>query len=396
MLSERIESVHSIALGIWFHQGPVHEIRSECGISHLLEHMVFKGTERRSARDLALEIERIGGALDAYTTHEATAFQARVPAGELRRALDVLADLAFHPTLRERDLEAERNVILEELALLEETPEELVFELHADWLYGEHPYGARIMGSAETVSDLSAERLRRLHSSSYRGSNAVVAAAGHVDHEELVALVREMVPRDDGAAQAQPPHVVQGATGRRRVEREGGHQTHLVAGGVTVAYSDPLRYAVVLVDAALGAGMSSRLFQRIREEIGLAYSVYSFHSFYASGGHGGAYVGTGPETASAALEAMLEELRLLAEQGLADEEVQTMREEIKGRLMLSLEAPVARMNRLAGLALYGEPYRTLDEIAQRIDLVTKQEVSEAAALYHPDRLAIMELAPAQA
>lgn len=394
VLSECLEGVRSVALGLWFRQGAAMEKPEERGISHLLEHMAFKGTRSRSARELTLAVERIGGAVDAYTTHEVTAFVARVPYDALERAVDVVADLAFRPALRARDLAPERKVILEEISSLQDTPEELVFELHAQFLYGAHPYGATILGAPETIAAVNHTSLRRLHRASYRGGNAVVTAAGRVDHGELVELVRRLAPSGPAAGRQPLPPVRQAAIGHRRVERPGGRQIHIVAGGVTVPYAHPLRHALVLVETAFGAGMSSRLFQRMREELGLAYNVYSFHTFHEHGGHAGAYVGTGPETAEEAREALLEELRRLAESGLTPSEIETTKEQLTGQLMLSLESPASRMRRLAGLALYDEPYRTLDEVAQRIAAVTEDEVREAAAYFHPDRLAVLELAPA--
>lgn len=388
-----MEGVRSVAVGLWIRQGGAHEGPDERGISHLLEHMVFKGTRRRSARELVLAVERIGGALDAYTSHEATAYQARVPHQALAEAIDVVADLAFHPTLRRRDLEAERNVILEELSALEDVPEELVFDLHAEFLYDGHPYGSSVLGTPESVAGFDEEDLRRLHRSRYGGGNSVIAAAGRVDHEELVERVRELVPVDGAEGPPRPPPVQGGGRGRRRTARAGGRQSHIVAGALTVPYAHPLRHAIVLVESALGGGMSSRLFQRVREELGLAYSVYTFHSFYAQGGHAGAYVGTSPQTATAALDALLEELRRMAEEGLTPEEARAAKEQLAGRLMLSLEAPAARMSRLAALAIYDEPYRTLEEAAARIHAVSEEELREAAALWHPDRLAVLELAP---
>ncbi len=393
VLSERMESVRSVALGFWFRQGRVHEAPEEQGVSHLLEHMVFKGTSRRSALDLVWELERLGGGLDAFTTHESTAFQARVPDSALEPAVDVLADLSFAPALRSRDLEPERQVVLEELASIEESPEDLAFERHASFLYDGHPYGEPIIGSRDSVSALGREALARLHGSAYRPANLVIAAAGRIDHEELLALLERYLPDPGPAARAAEPGPAPGAIGRREVAHVGSRQAHIVAAGMTIPYGDPLRYALVLVTTALGGGMSSRLFQRVREDLGLAYSVYSFHSFFATGGHAGAYVGTAPETVDAARDVMLETLAEAAEQGLPAHELEATKEQTKGRLLLSLESPVARMSRLAALTLYDLPYRTLDQVAERIDGVTEAEAGQAAAFLHPDRLAVLELSP---
>ncbi len=394
ILSERMEGVRSVAVGIWLRQGSVHERPEERGISHLLEHMVFKGTERRSARDLVLAVERIGGALDAYTGHEWTAYQARVPDRHLHGALDVLADLVFHPTLRGADLELERQVVLEELAGIEDAPEELAFELHASELYGDHPYGARVAGSPRSVASVGPGALRDLHASAYRAGNAIVVAAGRLEHDELVRSVARLLPEDRLPGRPAVSAVPTLRPGRHRLEREGGRQSHLVAGSLAVPHGNPLRYAVVLVETALGAGMSSRLFQRLREKRGLAYAVYSFASFYTAGGHVGAYLGTSPARAAEAREALLEELERLAVRGLGRDEIRTTKEQLQGQVLLSLEAPAARMSRLAGIALHGEPYRTLDQVAARIEAVSEQEAAQAASLLHPDRLTVVELVPA--
>lgn len=389
-----MDSVRSVALGFWFRQGRVHEAGGEQGISHLLEHMVFKGTSRRSPRDLVWELERLGGALDAFTTHESTAFQARVPDSALEPAIDVLADLSFAPALRARDLEPERQVVLDELAAIEETPDDLAFELHASFLYDGHPYGEPIIGSRDSVSAIGRDALARLHGSAYRPPNLVITAAGRIDHDELLDLLERYVPGAEPAARPQGPGPASGAVGSRKIAHPGSRQAHIIAAGMTVPYRDPLRYALVLVATALGGGMSSRLFQRVREELGLAYSVYSFHSFFASGGHAGAYLGTAPDTVDAARDVMLETLAEVAERGLPADELEATKEQTKGRLLLSLESPVARMGRLAALTLYDLPYRTLDQVAQRIDGVTEAQVRKASAFLHPDRLALLELSPA--
>jgi len=388
-----MDSVRSVALGFWIRQGRVHEEPALAGASHLLEHMVFKGTERRAARELAWEIERVGGSLDAYTTHEATAFQARVPAEHLELAVDILADLVFAPLLRASDLELEREVVLEEIAALEESPEEVAFELQAELLYGGHPYGQPIAGTAETVASMSPESLRRVHDTAYRPANLVIAAAGAVAHERLLELLGRHLPADRRTGRPDDSPIPEGGTGSRRVERPGGRQSHLIAGSLTVPYRDPLRYAVVTASTALGAGMSSRLFQRIREDLGLAYSVYSFHCFFAAAGHVGAYVGSRPETAERARDILLEEMESLAREGLRDDELIDTRTQLKGQILMSLESPASRMNRLAGTALYDQPYRTVDEVARHIDAVDGAATAAAAALFHPDRAAILELAP---
>ncbi len=389
-----MDSVRSVALGIWVRQGRIHEGPRERGASHLLEHMVFKGTARRSARDLAWELERLGGALDAYTTHEATAYQARVPASDLETAIDVLCDLTLHPLLRDRDLTVEREVVLEEIAAAEDDPEDVAFEHHARFLYDGHAYGEPIFGTRDSVSALSTETLSAVHARSYHAGNLVIAAAGAVDHEALVAAFAKRLPAEATPSTPDDMEAPAGIAGTRRVERDSGRQTHIITGGLTVPYRDPLRYAIVVTSTALGGGMSSRLFQEIREERGLAYSVYSYHGFFASIGHVGTYVGTRPETAEEAKNALLDQLSTFAASGLEPDELEDTRTQLKGQILISLESPSARMNRLAGIAVYGHEYRALDEVARRIDSVDLDQCRAAAKFFDPDRCATLELAPA--
>lgn len=396
VLSEEVPGVRSVSVGIWIRWGASHESTEHSGISHLLEHMVFKGTENRSPREIALEIEGIGGGLDAYTTREHTAYYVRVLDEHLSIAVDVLADLVFHPLLREPDLRLEKNVILEEIAGIEDTPEELVFDLQARALWGEHPYGNPVLGTRETVRDIRVQDLRELQGRAYRPTACVVAAAGNLQHERLVDLIGATFPRD--------PDPCPGLEiGEPRATRSGVvdfdrdvSQVHLCLGVSTFPHSDPRRYGLVLLSTALGGGMSSRLFQRVREELGLAYTVYTFQSFYSQAGLSGTYLATRPETAERALETVREELERISSSGLPPDELASVQRQAKGQVMLSLESTSARMHRLAGVALYEEPYLTLDEICDRIDSVTAEEVARLSERYYAaERQTIVRLGPAQ-
>jgi predicted Zn-dependent peptidase len=394
VLTEHIATVRSAAVGIWVPWGASHDAPEQGGASHLLEHMVFKGTENRSALEIALEIEGIGGSLDAYTTREHTACLARVLDEHLPIALDVLTDMCFRPLLRESDLEVERGVILEEIAGVEDTPEDLVFDLHAEALWGDHPYGRRVLGTAETVRAISRHDLHRLWGQSYRPGVCVVAAAGNLSHEEVLELVARNFPTEEGQTVA-PSVPEPGAVppGERRMGRDSA-QVHICVGAPTFPRSDPRRYAAILLSTALGGGMSSRLFQRIREELGLAYTVYSFQSFYARGGLAGIYMATRPDTADQALEEVRAELTRLAKDGLGAEELASVKNQTKGQVVLSLESTSARLQRLAGVALYEEPYQTLDEICARIDAVSLEEVEQICqAYYAPEQQTTVRLGP---
>lgn len=389
-----MSAARSVSLGIWVEHGGAHDADSEQGLAHLLEHMVFKGTRRRSAHQIALEVERVGGSLDAYTSHDHTGYLARVPMEYAELAIDVLADLVFDPALRAEDLELERPVILEEIAALEDSPEQLVFELQGRQLYGDHPYGRSILGAAHTVAEVEVGALGALHSCAYVPGNCVVAAAGRLDGDRLLEMLQRHLP-DPGIPRREEVPPLDGRLGGVEVvERPGGRQSHLLAGALSIPHSHPLRYALILVETALGAGMSSRLFQRIREELGLAYSVYTFHSFYRSAGHVGAYVGTRPETSGQACDALLAEFRDVAENGLTAVEIESTKRQLRGQLLLGLESTASRMQRLAGVMLYRERYMTVDELAERIESITVDEIHEAAAFFHPDRVAVLELRPA--
>jgi predicted Zn-dependent peptidase len=395
VLTEHMPGIRSAAIGVWVRAGSVHETAAEMGVSHLLEHMVFKGTPRRTPRDLALVLERLGGSLDAYTTREHTSYQARVLDTDIDIALDVLADLVIEPLLRAEDLELEREVVLEEISTVEDTPDDLVFDLHAALLWGQHPYGYSILGTRDTVTSLSADDLRRVHGERYRRGNLIVAAAGNVDHDSFAATVDRHfraaspgAPRANGRAPAMPEPV------RRDVPRASA-QTHLVWGHGTFGHGDPRRYALVLLSNALGGGMSSRLFQRVREELGLAYAVYAFQSFYAEAGLTGVYLGTRPEWADRAEGAVAEELSRVARSGLTPVELADTKGQVKGQIVLSLESASARLHRLAGTELYGEPFRTLDEIAALVEAVTLDDVASLAAAYcQPAEQIVLRLGPA--
>ena len=395
VLSEALPGVRSTAIGIWVRRASVHETPGQMGISHLLEHMVFKGTHRRSARDIALELESRGGALDAFTSRDHTAYQARVLDEDLPRAVDVLTDLVRQPALRQADLDLERKVVLEEISTVEDTPDDLVFDLHAQAMWPDHPYGFAILGTRETVGALTAEHLQALHHASYHPRHVVIAAAGSLDHEALLTLLGKygwfgFEPGPDPAAIVPVPPA-------RRVEQRivrKSQQTHIVLATDTFPYRDRRRLPLLLLTTVLGAGMSSRLFQRVREELGLAYAVYAFQSFYRETGVVGVYVGTQPATAEQAAAVIRQELSRLAREGLSATDLAEAKQQVKGQVTLALEGTASRMYRLAGFALNDEPYRTLDATLKELDDVTAEQVADVASEYFdPDRQTAVWLGP---
>ena len=395
VLTETMPGIRSASLGVWVRAGSVTEKPEEMGISHLLEHMVFKGTHRRSAKDLALVLERLGGSLDAYTTREHTSFQARVLDTDIDVALDVLGDLVLEPVLRSADLDLEREVVLEEIATVEDTPDDLVFDLHAEQMWGGHPYGYSILGTRDTVSAFTADDLQRVHRERYHRGNMVIAGAGNIEHARFVEQVaRVFNGRRPDTIPSTNGHRPAAAGPTRALVSRASAQTHIVWGAPTFGQGDPRRFALVLLSNAFGGGMSSRLFQRVREELGLAYAVYAYQSFYADAGVSGVYVGTRPESADRAEAVVSEEMAKLAADGITQEELDDVKGQVKGQIVLSLESSNARLHRLAGTELYNEPFRSMDEITALVDAVTVDEVAAlAAGIFPPGRQSILRLGP---
>ena len=392
-----MSGVRSVSFGAWVRAASVHEPPDVMGVSHLLEHMVFKGTERRSAKQIALELEALGGSLDAYTSREHTVYQARVLDEHLTQAADVIADIVFRPLLRSSDLALERKVVLEEIGMVEDTPDDLVFELHNATLWGGHPYGHSILGTRDSVRQLGVRALRELHGRAYHPAQLVVAASGNVDHARLLEVLEQTgwaeVPRGRSDRLVAPAPAA-AAPSVSHVPREGA-QTHIVIGSEAMRYAEPRRYALVLLSMLLGGGMSSRLFQRVREELGLAYSIYTFQQFYADTGMHGVYVATAPDTARAAFDAIREELARVAREGLPVDELEMGKSQLKGQMTLSLESVSARMYRAAAVELYGEPYRTLDDVLALVDAITADDVAAVAReFFDPDRQTALSLGPA--
>jgi len=395
VLTETMPSLRSAAAGFWIRTASAHETPDKMGVSHLLEHMVFKGTERRSARDIALALETKGGALDAFTGRDHTTYQARILDADIPLAVDVLTDLVRRPQLRDDDLNKERQVVIEEISMVEDNPDDLVFDLHADSLYPNHSYGYRILGTRDTVGALQSADLKSLHDTAYHPRRLLFAAAGSVDHEAILKLLDaegwfdlEAGPewRDVGAPGG-------GGRGERRVERDSA-QVHLVLGTETFPYHDKRRHAMTLLTTIFGGGMSSRLFQKVREDLGLAYTVYAWTSFHQVGGVTGVYVGTGHNTAQQALDVIRGEFKQLAKESLTADELASAKEQVKGQLVLGLEGPVSRMYRLANMTLYGDRYRSITELLQAIEAVTPEEVAAVAAeFFEPERQAVVWLGP---
>ncbi|MBC8086095.1 MAG: insulinase family protein, partial [Phycisphaerae bacterium] len=355
------------------------------------------GTTNRSAKEIALSLETLGGSLDAYTSREHTAYQARVLDEHLDTAVDVVADLVFRPSLRESDLKLERKVILEEISMVDDTPDDIIFDVHNRQLWGSHSHGFPILGTRETVKALQVADLRALHQRAYHPGRIVVAAAGNVTHEKLLDVLQQTGWHEQAAGDSTPlpvAPVAAVAPHAHHVTRADIAQTHVVLGSPSIAHGDQRRFAFALISMLLGGGMSSRLFQRVREELGLAYSVHTFHSPFMDTGVHGVYLASAPETAQEALDAVRSVLSQVAEGGLPEAEIAAGKRQLRGQLVLSMESVSSRMYRAAASALYGEPVRSLDETIALVDAIDAGTVAQVASdFFAPDRQTLVSLGP---
>ena len=388
-------AVRSVALGVWIGTGSRAESDAQAGLSHLLEHLLFKGTEKYSSLEIDQIFDAMGAELNAGTGKETTSVYARVIDSHLSEAFDVMADMVFRPALK--DVDSERAVILEEIAMYEDDPQEKVFDLLGEAVFGNHPLGRAIIGRAEVIAETAVADIARFHRRRYAPANVVIAAAGAVDHDVLTQLAAERVPasaRRGAPRRGRPPAQV---APRCRFERKDTEQFHVCLGALGLSRYDERRYAVRVLDTIFGGTSSSRLFQEVRERRGLAYSVYSFASAYRDSGQIGLYVGTRADNLDQAMEVVAGELRRLGREPASADELLRAKENLKGRVVLALESTGARMNRLGSEVLADAPLESLDEVVQRIDAVTLDDLAALAAeLWAPERLSAAAIGPDRA
>jgi predicted Zn-dependent peptidase len=394
IVTEAMPSVRSVSLGFWIGTGSRYEADDQAGLSHLLEHLLFKGTAKYGSLEIDQIFDAMGAELNAGTGKETTSVYARVIDAHLADAFDVMADMVFRPSLN--DLDSERQVILEEIAMYEDDPQEKVFDVLGEAVFGEDPLGRAIIGRAEVISSTPAQSIAAFHARRYRPANIVIAASGAVDHDALVQLASARVPTDgvalpsplNGAAATQfgGPHT--------RFERKDTEQFHVCIGGVGLSRHDDRRYALRVLDTIFGGISSSRLFQEVRERRGLAYAVYSFTSAYQDTGQVGLYVGTRADNVVQALSVVGSELERCRQDPATAEELERAKENLKGRVVLALESTGARMNRLGSEVLAGEPVVPIDEIVAEIDAVTLDDLAELTdELWAPERLSAAGIGP---
>lgn len=376
VLTESMPEVRSVALGYWIAAGSRDEPAALQGSSHFLEHLLFKGTSTRSARQIAETFDACGGEANAFSEKEYTCYYGRVLDRDLPRAAEVLSDMIRNSLIAPRDIDAERNVILEELAMLEDTPEDLIHDLFAETVFGTHPLGREIMGTVDTVRALDESAMRGFHRDKYTPGNIVVAAAGNLRHDDVVRWV------GDGFGSSPPssPRVTSDPDPRSplRVLDRKTEGAHLVLGGPGYPSRHPLRFAWGVMDVVLGGGMSSRLFQEIRETRGLVYSVFSYRNLFTETGNFGIYAGTSPGRAREVVDLITAEMDKLLDEGLTPEELDRAKCQLRGSVVLALEDPASRMTRLGRSEVVGSEILSIDEIIARVDAVTLQDVATVA------------------
>jgi predicted Zn-dependent peptidase len=390
VISEKVPSVRSVALGFWIGAGSRDERPDRAGVSHFIEHLLFKGSRSYDAQEIAETFDTMGAELNAATSREHTVVYSRVPDAHVETALELMCDMVFAPRFAE--LDQEREVVLEEIAMYEDTPQELVHDLFSEAVFGTHPLGRPVIGTAEVISTVSRRAIAAYHRTAYAGGNVVISAAGNIDHNRLVRLLERIQRR--GAAPAarrtklRSPLVKVPPPGLR-FARKDTEQYHICLGAPGIARSDRRRFAASLLDGILGGSASSRLFQEIREKRGMAYAVYSFASQYTDTGLVGVYVGTREENVAACLEICAEQIAEIAAGRLRPGELERAKENLKGRIVLSMESTSNRMSRLGKSLVTDTELLGFDRIIAEIDAVEPDALAELAALLlAPERLSV--------
>ncbi|MCB2205611.1 insulinase family protein [bacterium] len=394
IVTEQVPSVHSLALGVWINTGSRDETGAENGISHFIEHSVFKGTQRRRTHHIAQYLEAVGGYINAFTTKDTTCYYARVLRPHLARAVHLLADIVLHPVFPDVEIAKEKQVIIEELRGAEDDPEDLVHEQFEALLYGQHPLAQTILGQEANIASYTRAQLQEFVNRHYTAENMVVAAAGAVDHDRLVAICEQefsSVPHGTVAVRPRPRRHAARTDARPRPIQ----QTHLVLGAMAEGYHGKTRHALAVLNALLGEGMSSRLFQRLRERYGYAYNIYSFLSMYHDVSTFGVYAGLESGQTERARGHILKELMALAERQVSVRELNRAKEQVIGGMLMGLESMTNRMSRLGKDALVYQRDITVEELLAGVHEVNPESLRILCAqLFDPRRLTEMRLHPA--
>lgn len=380
VVTESIASVRSASIGLWVNVGSRDEVGPIHGATHYLEHLLFKGTVTRNALQLAQVLDEVGGDMNAFTTKEYTAYYARCMDRDVNRAVDVLSEMLTASTFPEREVESERDVVLEELNIHFDTPDDLVHSVFADALFGEHPLGKEILGTRESMKAMTRAQVMDWWRERYTADRIVLAAAGHIDHDEIVALAEQHLAALSPASTEQPARKcpAEGVVATVKVCNRPTEQVNVVIGRQGLPRGHKLRWASAVMNQILGGGMASRLFQDIREQRGLAYTVYSFSQNFADTGVQGVYLGTNPGKLDEAVDAVGAQLCRLVREGITEEELRQAKGYLTGATLLGLEDTGARMSRLGRAMTTGQELLSFDDIIAKIDAVTVDDVAEVA------------------
>ncbi|HZJ25681.1 MAG TPA: pitrilysin family protein [Acidimicrobiia bacterium] len=375
VVTETLPELRSVAIGFWIGTGARDEDDERSGASHFLEHLLFKGTPSRTAPEIAEAIESVGGDMNAFTSHECTAFYVRVPDDRLPLAIEILSDVIWSPTLDAGDMDAERQVILEEIRMRDDAPDEVLHDLLSGALFPDHPLGRSVLGGHESIGAMTRDQVADYHASHYHPSNVVVAAAGNLDHDVVVNLVEQGLERGAGVRPKRPMPAFTVPV-EHTVLRRDTEQAHVGMAVRGLARDDDDRYAFTVLNQVLGGGMSSRLFQEVRERRGLAYSVYSYRAAYEDTGSLALYAGTTPARVDETIEVLHAELdRIVSDRGVTDRELEAARGHLIGSMALGLETSASRMQRLGRSELTLGAVPSLDELAAAVEAVTPDDIA---------------------
>jgi predicted Zn-dependent peptidase len=378
VLAQHVPATYSVVIGVWVRVGSRDEDSHGAGISHFIEHMVFKGTEKRSAYELALALERVGGSLEAHTTKEYTCFYTRVLREHLDLALDVISDLVLRPTMMPDQIELEQGVVIEEINNVYDTPDDWIFEIMAEKVYGAHPLARPILGTRESVRAITQADLRAFMARHYVGGNVIISVAGDIEVEPVLAKIAVAFPFGPGKV----PHATAAAEPTRQAIHlqvdEALTQQYLVLSSTTMSYEDDDRYALLITSTLLGGGMSSRLFQSVRENAGLCYAVSSGTEFARDAGMASTFLAVSPENTRPALDLVWLEFDKLCREGVSQRELEDTRDQLKGSMLLGMENVASRMSRMAKNEMYYARQVPISEILQKLDDVTCDDVARMA------------------
>jgi predicted Zn-dependent peptidase len=389
VISEKIDSVRSITLGVWIDVGSRDEDEKENGISHFIEHMLFKGTKKRSTKEIALALESLGGTLNAFTSRENTCLYAKVLDEHLEIALDVLSDLLLNPLFNPYDLKKEKKVIAEEIKELDDLPSEVAFDLFMKAMWGDHPFGKPVIGEIKTIQKFERGQLLDFMREKYVSPKIVIAACGNLSHRRLVKLVENKFKPDEHISKRKGEIPPLKFMSQKVAKRRKSAQTHIYIGFQGFSFKHPKRYSALLLSNILGGGMSSRLFQNLRDKLGMVYTVHTFFDSFKDKGIFGVYLATDRKQVLPAVEQVLRELRRIKKEELKRKELEDAKYQLKGNMILGAESTSTRMNRLARLEIYLKDYISLEKNISLVNQVKRAEVNEVAnELIRRDRLSV--------